>query len=345
LVVAMLLCLSAGCRGEGNIFDFGFFDDEEMPDIAYGVSSLVGAASVAVSVAYAISDSMVIVGVFAERAVMWTVGDQRQVMGPFSLTIPEGDDPGPSEARGVNNLGQVVGWVGEDPRRPFVWSSEVGLVELDLPNDLVAGAAYGINDNGLIVGGGLPVADAPWSNGGHVVLWQVSGDDELMSSIDLGQFEGTGALGHAVNTLGIVVGTVWSAAGEEGFLWSDTQDLETFPFAAATLGMNDQNSVVGQWFGRAAIWAGGVLEAIGPEGSVARGISNEGVVVGDLAIGGADSAKGFGFVLINGEIHALEGLSGIDHSRARTVNSSGFVVGESYIPDVAVSDAAVWIAN
>lgn len=192
---------------------------------------------------------------------------------------------------------------------------------------------------------GLPVANAPWSNGGHVVLWQVSSDNELMSSIDLCQFEGAGALGHAVNTLGIVAGTVWSAAGEEGFLWSDTQDLETFPFAAATLGMNDQNSVVGQWFGRAAIWAGGVLEAIGPEGSVARGISNDGLVVGDLTLGGADGAKGFGFVLIDGEIHLLEGLSGIDHSRARAVNSSGFVVGESYIPDVAVSDDAVWIAN
>lgn len=75
-------------------------------------------------------------------------------------------------------------------------------------------------------------------------------------------------------------------------------------------------------------------------------MSEAGAIVGEIPTGPggeAEDLKGRGFVFANDRWAFLEALSSLDHSRARAVNASGFIVGESYIPEVRVSDAAFWV--
>ena len=56
-----------------------------------------------------------------------------------------------------------------------------------------------------------------------------------------------------------------------------------------------------------------------------------------------DDIARVGFVRQFGRLHALEGLSILEFARARAVNGDGQIVGESYTPGVASSEAVVWV--
>ena len=101
------------------------------------------------NVAYSINDAGQVVGVVSassttHHAFLWTEGG-----GMVDLTPQE---PGNTEARGINEAGQVVGYrVVSGLDRAFFWSAATGLVDLPTP----AGAqsrAHAINNRGEIVG-------------------------------------------------------------------------------------------------------------------------------------------------------------------------------------------------
>lgn len=230
-------------------------EDEKAP--AYRIRPLVSALSSKRSHAYAINDSGVIVGVWGDRPVRWVLDGS----GGASPALPlqgEGDESERGEAIGVSESGSVVGWVGSDTVRPFLWDQDSGMRVLDLPDDLVGGVAYGVNDLGQIVGSGSvdPAFDDPRT--GHVLLWTTDGEGAVPAVEDLGTFEGIGARGHAINAGGDIVGVVWEdAETKDGFLWARGQPLRQVPLESEILALNDRGDVVGVWDGRAALWSGG----------------------------------------------------------------------------------------
>ncbi|MDX1647686.1 MAG: hypothetical protein R3304_11120 [Longimicrobiales bacterium] len=309
----------------------------------YRIRPLVSSFSEHPSYAYAVNDSGVVVGSMGGRPVRWIIDESSHGSGPEPL-LRDGVDPGPGEARSVNGSGMVVGWYGTDTLRAFVWTQPAGMRVLGPPPGLTAGIAHDINDDGEIVGSGSPDPAFRDPHGGEAVRWSVDGEGAVVSTEILGSAGGVGAGAHAINGHGDVVGVRWIDAYEtEGVLWIEDEGPRTIPITARSLDLDDRRRVAGAVDGRAAVWSEGRILAVAPSGSVARGLNGGGLVVGDLTLGDVDQEKGVGFVLNGGDFSLLEGLSAIDHTRARAISGSGLVVGESHIPEVGVSDAVFWI--
>jgi probable HAF family extracellular repeat protein len=162
-----------------------------------------------------------------------------------------------SQAYGVNNLGQVIGFAEtgvidsscSTPAMPAqlyryeaaIWEPNGQIKRLrPLPDDTV-GFAFGINDQGLAVGtSGLCSNTVPplrQPNGAHAVLW-----DEAGTPHDLGSLGATSSIiATSINNRNQVVGTETSAADGtlHAFVWTRTtgmHDLGMLPGAAANGG-------------------------------------------------------------------------------------------------------------
>lgn len=294
--------------------------------------------------AHDINERGEVVGVFGRRATRWIINERQRPIGPFTLRRPDDSDPGPGEARAVNNDGIIVGWLSESPVRPFVWNGDRQLRDLELPPGLQSGVALDINDAGFVVGSASADPDFTSPEERRIVRWRVDRAGGLLEVVDLGTFEGSGAQAHAINEQGEIVGVVWYSDGRtpSSFIWSEAPGLRTLPLGTDVLAMNDRSQVVGGLSDQAVLWSGGSLQTIGPPGSVARGLSNTGRIVGDVESQATEGVSR-GFVLMNGELSLLEGLSSLDHTRARSINDFGIIVGENYIPEADVVDASYWI--
>jgi probable HAF family extracellular repeat protein len=186
----------------------------------------------------------------------------------------------------VNGRGQIVGTAESssvDPAcpspqkyqaRPVIWQGDE-VLELPTVGGDRNGLAYGINDNGEIVGGsGACVAYNPIAlellQPLHALLWEAG------RVVDLGNLGGTGRLqghfAHTINNHGEVVG--WSdIAGDKGthaFRWTRNtgmQDLGTLAGDGHSvgLGINDQGVITGVSIApdfssiRAFVWHGGAM--------------------------------------------------------------------------------------
>lgn len=311
--------------------------------VEYRIESLVGALSAQRSVAHSISDNGHIVGTVGDRAARWTLDGGGFVTGPETLELPFGGDPGPSEAMGVNNVGQVVGWLQGDTLLPFVWTRDDGLERLPLPDGIYGAVAYDINDEGEIIGSGSVDPDFAMPAETRVLLWSTDVESDAVDVVNLGAFDGVGARGHAINDAGEVAGVIWYEGGASfsSFFLGENLGLRKLPLDHEALALSDPGVIAGGVSEQAAVWLQGQLLAIGPLGSLARDVNTVGWVVGEISPD-AEGARGFGFAWVEGELIVLEGLSTIDHGRARSINDQGFIVGESFIPDANVSDAALW---
>jgi len=211
-----------------------------------------------------------------------------------------------SEAFGVNNLGQVVGFAetgNQDPTcvRPQVFDYHAviwgpnGEIQSQLPpfgNDAIS-VAVAINDNGQVVGGSGPCAPLSPSIGVHALLWQNG------SPTDLGSLGGVrNNVAFAINGQGQIVGFSGLPSGTaHAFLWQNgvMTDLGTVPgdFSSVAFGINDNGQVVGQSCNqkgvcRAFVWQNGVmtdLNTLIAAGStvrllVANDINGQGQIVG-----------------------------------------------------------------
>ena len=336
------LLLLIGCPASDPV-GTGTPSDQEQP--SYRIFALVQPGVATFSVAYDVNDAGQIVGsIEGTRSVLWMIDDAGFVTEQLDLGTPDRPSPTLSEARGINNLGQVVGWTLTDAMRPFIWTADGGMRDLGLPDGLESGLAYGINDAGQIVGSGSPDTDFSWAEGGRVLFWSVDADGTLVETRDLGSLDGVAARGHAINGVGQITGSILFAGAStpETFLWTEGEQVQRLPLGSEALALNDSEEVAGEFSERAAVWSSGALETIGPDGSLARGINNEGHVVGEIQPR-ADFGKMIGFLWRDGLTHLLETPSQADHARARSVNEAGLVVGESFVPGVNIGEAALWV--
>ena len=167
---------------------------------AAGMASLPGLPGRPLSLARDISDSGDIVGnanaggVDLGHAVLWTAGTAQDLgtlgAGPYS------------EAWGVNNLGQVVGYsyINGGSYHGFLYSQSTGMVDLTPTSD--TGYAKDINDAGQVTGYKTAVG------GYHAFRWQNG------QFADLGVLPGFAhSFGWGINDSGQVAGSSSSASG------------------------------------------------------------------------------------------------------------------------------------
>ncbi len=205
-----------------------------------------------------------------------------------------GDLPGGADASlavAINASGQVVGYSETTAgRRPFLWQSDVGLIDLSMePGNAAFLNAADINDVGQVVGSGQAQPNTT------AYLWQ-SGS----GLTDLGRFEGMDflpfATATAINASGFVVG--WGKpylTANHGMSWAEAgmpADLGELPGGDDSSGafdVNDAGQIVGRSTAgsgyRAVLWDGGppidLGELTGGESSTeALGINNLGEIVG-----------------------------------------------------------------
>src|SRR6185369_10896802 len=121
-----------------------------------------------------------------------------------------------SEAWGLNNLGQVVGWSytngggGLSGVHGFLYSEADGMVDLTPESD--TGSALDINDAGQVTGYKTAFG------GYHAFRWQGG------TFVDLGVLPGFAhSFGWAINAFGVVTGNSTSASGnsEQLFRYTD----------------------------------------------------------------------------------------------------------------------------
>src|ERR1700730_10687102 len=174
-----------------------------------------------------------------------------------------------AQAYWVNNHGEVVGFSENGTLdstcstpfqklrfEPVIWGRDGEIQQLPLHKGDTVGFAWGINDNGQVVGssGLCSNISLPPVNpvGQHAVLWDKDG-----SPTDLGNlgFPNGPNIATSVNNRGEVVGT--SPSSTDGnihaFLWTKhtgMQDLGTFPGAVVTVApcchtINNSREVVG----------------------------------------------------------------------------------------------------
>jgi probable HAF family extracellular repeat protein len=157
-----------------------------------------------------------------------------------------------SGALAINNLGQIVGvsQMANGSSHAFLWTQEQGMQDLmtlthqSCPN--CASTAYGINDDGVIVGQLSGNLDAHftfayvWKNGYGKSLGDLGGTGLNRGSVALG-----------INYSGQVVGLALTSSGDQhAFLWTEAggmQDLGTLSGGSASeaTGINSLGQVVG----------------------------------------------------------------------------------------------------
>jgi uncharacterized repeat protein (TIGR02543 family) len=212
-----------------------------------------------------------------------------------------------SASQGINNLGDVVGWVDSDSPpgtiHAFFWNSTTGMTDLGtLPGGASGDSvAYGVNNAGQVVGTSAVGPGDP--DGGpapmHAFLWQDADDDGVSDPgemIDLCTPPGpiilevpvedcsfAYSVAYAINAAGVVVGEYDRPDfGARAFLWRDVNgngasdpgemiDLG-FTSSSAAYDINDNGQVVGRYISNdrdsAFLWQNGqVTELVAPPGS------------------------------------------------------------------------------
>jgi probable HAF family extracellular repeat protein len=276
----------------------------------------------------------------------------------YSVTDLGAARAGFSEARAINNYGQVTGvmdyaflWTPTTPNGTTGTTTDLGV----LP-DFISSNGYGINAYGQVVGASGDGA------GPRGFLWTPSSANGTTGSmVDLGDLPGgnddTTAAG--INDSGQVTGRTNTFTGERAFLWmpatphgtSGTMvDVGVLPGGAGSstaFGINTSGQITGRSNASggndAVVWTpivpngdSGAMASIGrfPGGlvSVAYGINDSGQIVG-LSDGTGINSHAFLWTpnTPNGSVGSMINLGdlpgGLDRSTAYGINRAGEVVG------------------
>jgi probable HAF family extracellular repeat protein len=244
-----------------------------------------------------------------------------------------------SQARDLNNLGQVVGWTWSgNVTHGFVYTNGV-LTGIGAPGGGGSSAAA-INDLGQVVGNASDGSGASYGflySGG--TMSALSGGNSMQA--------------YGINNSGTVVGSMFVTTPEDSYqhayTWSNgsVTDLGTLSYGdgSRAFAINSHGDVAGaaanmfngapNWPEDPFIYHNGVMSGLGNLGgpwSAATSINDQGQVVGYL---GVDSLPGnpgdlyprSAFLYENGQMHMLGGLPADWSSVAADVNNLGQVVG------------------
>lgn len=269
------------------------------------------------SEAFAISENGKVAGMYTpgayEQAFLWEDGVM-QGLGTLGGAR--------SQARGVNDAGQVVGYSLKSSgyNHAFLWQNDT-MTDLGTLSGGEVSMAFAINNAGQVVGQS-DTAAFKW----HAFRW--SG-----GMADLGALGGGHSYGYGINESGQAVGAstigVSPDITDHATRWNGgMQDLGTGGWAnSRAYGMNDNGQVVGrvatgsEW--NAFRYDGG-MQALGGTQSTAWDINNDGLIVGE--------SDGQAILWENGQMKNLNSLidptSGWTLQSARAINDKGQIVGK-----------------
>ena len=327
-----------------------------------GVQDL-GTLGGTVSVAYALNELGQVVGYSttatgARHAFRWTPGTGMQDLG----TLDGGTS---TTARGINDLGQVVGEVTLPPVAPlqpakhaFLWTPGQGMQDLGtLGQGLTSSIAYDINNAGQVVGRAFsadqqisPPTDPEYFS--RAFLWAPG-----QGMRDLGDLGGGFSIAYAINDAGQVVGRSWLSQiitefgqAYSAFIWTSADGMRAIgrlwggPEISVAYGINEAGQVVGEndllfvFPGipfQTFLWSASEgTEALSPTTGLqmARDINNHQQVVGDARVATLHLAPGndLPIAVTGGPYTGTEGSSVPLNLSARDNNDVGFLYRVSY---------------
>ena len=235
-----------------------------------------------------------------------------------------------SRASAIADRGIVAGTssLPSGETRAFLWD-QGSMIALPPLNGTPFSEGIDVNDSGIVVG----------QSGGIATRWEGG------SVQSLGTLGGGSSFANGINSSGVIVGSSSTASGSfHGFVFQNGQmiDLGTFGGVSSTAeGVNSSGDIVGTFVPgdggtpHGYLLRGGVFIDLGvlQDFSVARAISNSGLVVGE---GGGSTFRHGVLWDYNLNVVDLGALGGSNFSSAFSVNSSGTIVG------VSASRAVVW---
>ena len=300
-----------------------------------------------------------------QHAFLWSAAAGIQDLGTLPGAIS-------STARGINDLGQVVGestFPGSDPaaarRHAFLWTPGVGMQDLGtLGGRLTSSIAYDINNAGQVVGRGFLAAFVPPpidpETGSHAFLWTAS-----QGMRDLGALSGGESIAHAINDAGQVVGRSYvsrsMSVAYHAFSWTSAdgmRDLGAFGSSgdsSSALGINSAGQIVG-WSTvgipplytiHGAIWtASEGMESLAGTAGIGhvRGINDHQQIVGDRRVVTLQLGPGNALPVAHagGPYSGLEG-SDVMFDLSATDRDGGQVYGKVLPGDGTVDGIAVMV--
>lgn len=302
--------------------------------IALSVGLLIGAGftplanaynsftNLGVGMANAINDAGLVVGNSNGQATLWN---------GTSTTILGGLGGASSNATGINNLGQIVGYGSNGTTTvAALWNGTTPAVLGGLAG-ITNYYATGINNSGQISGYG-------WAQTTNItfsaLLWNGT-TPTLLSGLPTCQFCAPGApAAYAINNSGQVAGQSNGSNGQ-ALLWNGS--TPTSIGVGVAQGINNAGQVVGVSNKQAVVWSGtttSILGGLGGSfGSVAQGINNAGLVVGNSYTTGNAASHGMMWSMQNGvwvatDLNTLiDPTLGFTIQSATAINNQGQVVG------------------
>jgi probable HAF family extracellular repeat protein len=269
------------------------------------------------------------------------------------------DNGGGGVARGVNNLGQVVGVAdtNQGTRRAFLWDPGLGIRDLQSDGVTLGGSrsdAWRINDTGTIVG----EANIPPSGGdpfeySHAFSFGVgAGITDLNGQVTFlgGQNSRTTAVNASGQSCGLAQDLQGNWRAFRYSLSSGLVDMGTLGgIQSRANGLNDQFEVAGasdlaDGSVRATLWtpSRGIFTFFFNRSRVSEAydVNNAGLVVGSGLVG--RNTRAFTADTVGLVFRALNGRPGARVTVAHAVNNSGRIVGWSGGVGAPVQRAVMW---
>lgn len=263
------------------------------------------------------------------RAFLWTPESGMQDLGTLGGEI--------SRAYAINDRGQVAGEAedAEGRMQPFRWQADSGMESLPLPESFREGFVYGMNNYGVLVGGGER------EDGTRALVWTIDGVSIPEPLQNLGS-----SLAYAVNDLGDLVGQAEELHGPEYVSRAFIVDAEGVHFPAtngspewssAALALAAGGNIVGYAERSNATHAlrfapngpAEDIDSLANVYSVAYDVNDAGIAVGLFVSSHEDDDRAF--VHRSGAMADLNELLEADEPwlivEARGINSRGQIVG------------------